>query len=76
MNDKVRELFERAIDKHKEECYFAGFSKDKVPSVLDIVYDMIIEECAEQVDKMWIHQKNFKGTLDIGKQLRSLKLVK
>jgi len=33
--------------------------------------ELIVRECAKYVDVMWPHQKEFKGTLDVGKGLKA-----
>lgn len=40
-------------------------------NTLEKFAELIVRECAKYVDEMWPHQKEFKGTLDVGKGLKA-----
>ena len=72
MNERIRELAEQAglefddnLVLEPEPIYYTT-QKD-----LEKFAELIVRECAKYVDVMWPHQKEFKGTLDVGKGLKA-----
>ena len=68
MNERIRELAEQA-----------GFTANDEQKVFLQVYEqelkrfaeLIVQDCANYVDELSIHQQHFKGTLNVGNALRS-----
>ena len=67
MNERIRELAEQARKKPMGDswCYTNPQEFEKKFA------ELIVRECAKYVDVMWPHQKEFKGTLDVGKGLKA-----
>ena len=67
MNERIEELAEQCgIEKYNQhgDLIEFGFDYEKFA-------ELIVRECAKYVDVMWPHQKEFKGTLDVGKGLKA-----
>ena len=68
MNERIRELKEQAME------WVPNMSDpDTKIRLLNTkkFAKLIVKECAKYVDEMWPHQKEFKGTLDVGKGLKA-----
>ena len=73
MNERIKELNLQAMsivmngndpDGDVEQMYIPSEFTKKFA-------ELIVQECAKYVDVMWPHQKEFKGTLDVGKGLKA-----
>ena len=60
MNERIRELVLEAEHGNYGRMAFG-----------EKLAELIVRECAKYVDEMWPHQKEFKGTLDVGKGLKA-----
>ena len=62
MNERIKLLAKQCWDERPEGQLH--FDNEKFA-------ELIVRECAKYVDVMWPHQKEFKGTLDVGKGLKA-----
>jgi hypothetical protein len=61
---------EQLIDELWQEAVDATWA-DNSKAAHEKFAELIVKECAKYVDVMWPHQKEFKGTLDVGKGLKA-----
>lgn len=71
MNERIRKLYEQANIRHTNDYALSGKPREEWRSIPDLFAELIVMECAKYVDVMWPHQKEFKGTLDVGKGLKA-----
>jgi hypothetical protein len=71
MNERIRKLYEQANIRHTNDYALSGKPREEWRSIPDLFAELIVRECAKYVDVMWPHQKEFKGTLDVGKGLKA-----
>ena len=69
MNERIKELYDQASIRYS--VYEILKPRDERKCIPDIFAELIVRECAKYVDVMWPHQKEFKGTLDVGKGLKA-----
>ena len=69
MNERIKQLWELASTRYSVYEILKPQNERKI--IPDIFAELIIKECAKYVDVMWPHQKEFKGTLDVGKGLKA-----
>ena len=69
MNERIKELYDQASIRYS--VYEILKPRDERKIIPDIFAELIVRECAKYVDVMWPHQKEFKGTLDVGKGLKA-----
>lgn len=71
MNEKIRKLAEQAYKEVIETNDYNGSAYTVREFDQEKFAELIVRECAKYVDVMWPHQKEFKGTLDVGKGLKA-----
>jgi hypothetical protein len=73
MNERIRDLALRSdfgyIVEDRTGNYRGGLSEDDAERLTKFA-QLIAEDCAAYADEMWPHQKEFKGTLNIGQGIR------
>jgi len=71
MNERIKLLAEQATDTVEIVNPDTGITHNREFFDKEKFAELIVRECAKYVDVMWPHQKEFKGTLDVGKGLKA-----
>ena len=73
MNERIDKLIEECTSVYDDLVYDGTDSYMKTTEYFDKEKFalLIVRECAKYVDVMWPDQKEFKGTLDVGKGLKA-----